>query len=235
MDKIKLFQEAREKLKLIYHGWKSVNDLSESDIMAMTKAAKIIINDALIDNAGFERLNKQMPKGYYLTQDDDYLMSKYFIEQIEDNSIDGENDKQAPAPDTRTIVFDSQETINKLHEVLKDKFKGHEDGLLRVLNGEQTDIYLLWPGQANTFIELFKRLKYNRYILTTGTQIESFIFNNFQYRDRQGNPKQFNKNTIHDVLTKEGSEPAKKSRLDIPWLPYKTASQRRHEDISEQI
>lgn len=139
---------------------------------------------------------------------------------------------QNTVPDT-TIQFDKPETIKKLHTELKGFFVGNENELLRALQGKTLKKKLLFNSNQNKFVEVFKRLKYNGYLVSQPIDIKNWICTNFEYHYKKGEiseTRAFNTNTVHDILTKEKGEPRKPERICQPeWLPYKTATERNKE------
>lgn len=131
------------------------------------------------------------------------------------------------------ILFNSAEVIEKIYDELKGCFKGNEAELKRALKGEQLETKILFPNNQNKFVEVFSRLKYNNYLVSTPKLINEWIRLNFSYQSQKGGRievREFNKNTIHDILTKCKGEPTINERICVPdWLPYKTYSVRKQE------
>ena len=114
-----------------------------------------------------------------------------------------------------------------------------ENELLRALQGEQLPEQLLFPHNQNKFVEVFRRAKYNGFILSTPTEIRNWICSNFMYKKKQGQKKtveNFSKNSVWDNLTKGRGEPTKKERICVAdWLPYKSPSQLKREADNEKL
>lgn len=150
-----------------------------------------------------------------------------------------QSEKQKPELNRQPIIFKDNETIEKLHAELKGYFQGKKAELMKVLQGEQLSEKLFFPHQQNKFVEVFKRLKYNGFLLSTPKEIENWICSNFSYQYRKGNKKEvrnFNASTVHDILTKERCEPPKKERICTPdWLKYKSYSIRQRESGKENF
>mgnify|MGYP003636270025 CR=1 FL=1 len=156
------------------------------------------------------------------------------------NKTPQQNTKQIPKPNEALISFRNTEIINSLHNELKGYFKGFEAELKKALKGEQiNDSFLLFPSNQNKFVEVFKRLKYNGFLLSTPKEIKDWICSTFTFQHQKGKKKEvrkFNTSTVHDILTKDKGEPSKKERICIvDWLPYKTYETRRSEAENEKI
>jgi hypothetical protein len=122
---------------------------------------------------------------------------------------------------------------------LKGFFPEKDNELLKALQGEHLPELLLFPHNQNKFVEVFKRAKYNGFILSTPTEIRNWICSSFVYRKRQGNKttvEHFNKSTVWDILTKDKGEPAFNERIcKSDWLPYRSYSQRQREIEKEKL
>jgi len=138
----------------------------------------------------------------------------------------------------KLIYFDSSETIDRLLKELKGYFPEREIELEKALNGEKLKELLLFPHNGNKFVEVFKRAKYNGYVLSTSTEIKTWICSNFKYRYIKGKkiePKPFSDSTVWDILTKD-KDPTKKERICMTeWLPYKSHLLRKREAEQEQL
>ncbi|GAB4471384.1 MAG: hypothetical protein OHK0057_14960 [Thermoflexibacter sp.] len=147
--------------------------------------------------------------------------------------------KQKPEPNGKLITFKNSETIDKIHSELKGYFPNKEAELLKALQGEQLSEFLLFPHNQNKFVEVFKRLKYNGFLLSTPKETKDWICSTFTYQYQKGNKKEvrkFNPSTVHDILTKDKGEPTKKERICIvDWLPYKNYLQLTREKENEKL
>ena len=146
--------------------------------------------------------------------------------------------KIKPELPEKSISFNSPEIIEKLFAELQGYFPEKKSELLKALKGEHLDELLLFPHNQNKFVEVFKRVKYNGYLLSTPTEIRNWICANFTYRYKKGNKtevKNFNTSTVWDLLTKD-KDVSKKERICITdWLPYKSHLQRQREGEKEKI
>lgn len=141
-----------------------------------------------------------------------------------------QKDSLNPEPTYKSILFDSNETIQKVHSMLKDIFSD-SDELLNALNGKNLKTKLLFNHNQNKLVEVFKRLKYNGFIISAPTEINKWLCSNFCYNYKGQEIRNFNHSTVKDILTKEKGEPTKKERIcEQDWLPYKTRSQREKEE-----
>ena len=147
--------------------------------------------------------------------------------------------KQKPELNEALISFSKPEIIEALHNELKGYFKGNETELKRALEGEQLKEFLLFPHNQNKFVEVFKRLKYNGFLLSTPKEIKDWICSNFTYQYKRVDKKEvreFSPSTVHDILTKDKGEPTKKERIcTVDWLPYKNYLTRQNEAEKENI
>jgi hypothetical protein len=162
-----------------------------------------------------------------------------FKEMIIENIPLQQTEKSKPELNEALISFKSTEIIESLHNELKGYFQGKEAELKKVLQGEQVNEFLLFPHHQNKFVEVFKRLKYNGFLLSTPKETKDWICSTFTYQYQKGNKKEvreFNTSTVHDILTKNKGEPTKKERICIvDWLPYKGPLTRQKEAEKESI
>ena len=149
------------------------------------------------------------------------------------------NDKPKPELNEALILFSNTEIIESLYNELKGYFQGKEAELKKALQGKRPQEFLLFPHHQNKFVEVFKRLKYNGFLLSTPKETKDWICGTFTYQYQKGNKKEvrkFNTSTVHDILTKDKGEPTKKERICIvDWLPYKSHLTRQREAEKESI
>lgn len=145
--------------------------------------------------------------------------------------------KQKPEPNGKLITFKNNETIHKIHSELKGYFPNKEAELLKVLQGEQLSELLLFPHNQNKFVEVFRRLKYNGFLLNTDTETKNWICTTFQFvKKRFVEPQPFNESSVWDNLNKGRGEPTKKERICITeWLPYKSPLKLTMETENEKL
>ena len=144
--------------------------------------------------------------------------------------------KQKPKLNGKLITFKNSETIDKIYSELKGYFSNKEAELLKALQGELTEI-LLFPHNQNKFVEVFRRLKYNGFLLNTDTETKNWICTNFQFVKRGfAEPQPFNESSVWDNLNKGKGEPTKKERIcSTEWLPYKGPVQLTRETKNEKL
>jgi len=119
-----------------------------------------------------------------------------------------------------------QEVLDVLFEGLHGFFDIVDHQYLRyILEGEKVDRMLTFLSNANRFIEFWKRMLYNKYVVNSKMEIANWICSNFMYKYVKGNVNEvrsFNKNTVWTGLKYKGPEPRKEQRICIfDWLPYK--------------
>lgn len=121
---------------------------------------------------------------------------------------------------------DKQDIVNELFEGLKGFFDVEDHQYVRyVLEGEKVDRMLRFLSNGNRFIEIWKRLLYNGYVINGKMEIANWICSNFMYKYVKGNiseVRNFNKDTVWTGLKDNGPEPRKSQRIcNFDWLPYK--------------
>jgi len=137
----------------------------------------------------------------------------------------------------KLITFKNSEIIDKIHSELKGYFPNKEAELLKALQGEQLSEILLFPHNQNKFVEVFRRIKYNGFLLNNDTETKNWICTTFQFvKKRFAKPQPFNQNSVWDNLNKGKGEPTKKERICITeWLPYKSPLQLTRETENEKL
>lgn len=148
-----------------------------------------------------------------------------------------QNEKQKPELNRKLITFKNSETIDKIHSELKGYFLNKEAELLEALQGEKLSEILLFPHNQNKFVEVFRRLKYNGFLLNTDTETKNWICTTFQFVKKGfTEPQPFNESSVWDNLNKGKGEPTKKERICITdWLPYKSPLQLTRETENEKL
>ena len=86
-------------------------------------------------------------------------------------------------------------------------------------------------------MEVFRRLKYNGFLLNSDTEIRNWICSTFQFfKKAYYQPQPFNNNSVWDNLNKGKGEPPKKERICISdWLPYKNSKTLKQEKENEKL
>jgi len=107
----------------------------------------------------------------------------------------GKNKHKLP---NKIISIKNIETIEKLHNELKGYFPNKEAELLKVLQGEQLTELLIFPHNQNKFVEVFRRLKYNGFLLNSDTETRNwicsaFVFNKKKFTAQAGESGEFDR------------------------------------------
>jgi len=179
------------------------------------------------------------------TKINDYkvLKDRYniFLEQKQPNNEPFQTlvnpfEKQKPELNGKLIKLKNSEAIEKIHSELKGYFPKKEAELLKALQGEQLSEILLFPHNQNKFVEVFRRLKYNGFLLNNDTEIKNWICTTFHFEKKGFNePHPFNENSVWDILNKGKGEPTRKQRITIEWLKHKTPDQLKKETENEKL
>jgi hypothetical protein len=156
----------------------------------------------------------------------DEFNKKYSIEDISKEHNIKPNNLPVQINDKRHLVFNDTDTVNKILERLSPYFEDSFEQLEQALLGKYLEQPLLFPHNQNRLVEVFRRLQYNRFLLSNSTEIADWLCKNFHFRYTKGDiseSKQFNRSTVYEILTKGKGEPSNKSRiLQVDWLPYHT-------------
>ncbi|MBX2960845.1 MAG: hypothetical protein KF732_12925 [Flavobacteriales bacterium] len=220
-----------------------LNELEQKDVLNIIQVDFIeFFRDAKLTKKEQINFIDNQIKGMYLSFPDT-PRTDFFIERLKrlKEAIAQPQLITKPKPELtdKLITFNSNETIEKLHTELKGYFLNKEAELLKVLQGELLTELILFPHNQNRFVEVFKRLKYNGFILSTPTEIKDWICSNFTYVKTIGIKKSvenFNENSVWDVLTKAKCEPSKKNRIcETDWLPFIKQDLRKKEAENEKL
>jgi hypothetical protein len=91
-----------------------------------------------------------------------------------------------------------------------------------LLQGHPVDHKLVFNGNQNRLVEVFRRLSYNGFLHESWTSLRDWLCEYFSYRSKTGRAD-LSKNSVWDILSKAKGEPTGKSRIcSLDWLPYKT-------------
>ncbi len=225
--------ELQSYYKKLIFGEVSVNDLADTQKAQLLNYATkqqmkalLFINEMLVANPGitFEYLCQRHENYIHANKAIALLEPKHTTEPS--LPVEQKDSKLEPEQPGKHIIFKDAETINKIHSELKGFFDGKGTELLEVLQGNSIPEILLFPHNQNKFVEVFRRLKYNGYVLNNLSEIRDWICSTFKFV-KNSNPKThpFNKNTVYDILRGRG-EPTKKERICTPdWLPHKHKKQ----------
>lgn len=101
--------------------------------------------------------------------------------------------------------------------------------LKELLQGHPVDHKLVFNGNQNRLVEVFRRLSYNGFLYASWSALRDWLCGHFSYRSKSG-VIELSQNSVWDILSKAKGEPTGKSRIcSLGWLPYKTqASLRRN-------
>lgn len=96
--------------------------------------------------------------------------------------------------------------------------------LKKLLEGHPIDHKLVFNGNQNRFVEVFRRLSYNGFLHESWTNIRDWLCGHFSYRAKTGIAV-LSQNSVWDILAKSKGEPTGRSRICfLDWLPYKTSA-----------
>jgi hypothetical protein len=94
--------------------------------------------------------------------------------------------------------------------------------LKAVLQGQTVSKKLVFKGNQNQLVEVFRRLTYNGFLHESWTTLREWLFGHFAYRSKTG-VADLSRNSVWDILSKAKGEPSVKSRIcAFDWLPYRT-------------
>ena len=105
-------------------------------------------------------------------------------------------------------------------EVFFDRYD--RSTLKALLQGHLVDHKLVFNGNQNRLVEVFRRLTYNGFLHESWTSLREWLCGYFAYRSKTG-IADLSRNSVWDILSKAKGEPTVKSRICVfDWLPYKT-------------
>lgn len=94
--------------------------------------------------------------------------------------------------------------------------------LKALIQGDPVDHKLVFNGNQNRLVEVFRRLSYNGFLYESWTSIRDWLCCHFAYRSKTG-ISDLSMNSVWDILSKAKGEPTGKRRIcAMDWLPYKT-------------
>jgi hypothetical protein len=239
---------SKEELEYLYiealNSLVDKNELTEAQKAQLLKYANTKLK--AIEQGVFNAINQGFVTIEMLGGDLEFYLKKETAQpqRVIDWLIEAEHDlppqpivKQKPGPNGKLITFKNSETIEKIHSELKGYFPNKEAEFLKALQGEQLSELLLFPHNQNKFVEVFRRLKYNGFLLNTDTETKNWICTTFQFVKKGfADPQPFNESSVWDNLNKGKGEPTKKERICITeWLPYKSPLQLTRETKNEKL
>ena len=142
-------------------------------------------------------------------------------------------------PPIKAIRFSEQQVKEKFLQALSGCFDDSDaTALEKAIDGNILTEPLLFPHNQNKLVEVFRRAKYNGFILNKPVEIKNWLCSNFQFVLTKGTAtevKGLNSSTVHDILTKGKSEPSKGERICVTdWLPYKSPMQLKQASQNEK-
>jgi hypothetical protein len=94
--------------------------------------------------------------------------------------------------------------------------------LKALLRGQSVSQKVVFNGNQNQLVEVFRRLTYNGFLHETWTSLREWLFGHFAYRSKTG-VADLSRNSVWDILSKAKGEPTGRSRIcTFNWLPYRT-------------
>lgn len=147
------------------------------------------------------------------------------IEILRDEPKDS-NVKSIPIKVKRGLVFVDSYKYDQFYQLLKEYFSDKSKELELALSGKDINEYLVFPSNANRFVEVFRRLKNNGIILNSLVEIRDWICSHFLYlvrNDSQITQVNFKKSSVYDVLRgRPGTLPRKENCIlnNVDWLPF---------------
>jgi hypothetical protein len=126
------------------------------------------------------------------------------------------------APSTIKITL-TPEQLADLSGCLNIFFEPSDRPALKeLLQGRPVDRKLVFNGNQNRLVEVFRRLSYNGCLHETSTTLRDWLCMHFSYRAK-GGIADLSQNSVWDILSKAKGEPTSKSRICcLDWLPFKT-------------
>lgn len=94
--------------------------------------------------------------------------------------------------------------------------------LKALLQGQSVTQKLVFNGNQNRLVEVFRRLTYNGFLHESWIVLRDWLCWHLSYRSKTG-VAELSRNSVWDILSKAKGEPTGKSRIcAFDWLPYKT-------------
>lgn len=222
-----------------------IPQLRKNNLITNAQSISLELQDAQLIRETAE-ITRQFTKGElkYLKALKRWLrIHKNYFKELEpiflNKNITSLNDSQTPKDIiNKTITLKDDNTITLVFDLLKNFFTTEEHlELKKALGGTNVSTKLYFPHNSNKFVEFFRRLKYNGYVINTPTELRSWICSNFCYlHSRTRDISDFNEDSVWDILSKGKSIPNKNSRIcDVEWLTFKTQNQLNRERKEEKL
>lgn len=132
-------------------------------------------------------------------------------------------------------------TVDQLAELLSclEVFFDPADrmALKALLQGQTVNQKLVFIGNQNQLVEVFRRLSYNGFLHESWSSVRDWLCGHFAYLSKTG-IVDLSRNSVWDILSKAKGEPTGRSRICIfDWLPYRTqmALRRSSREVSGEL
>ena len=128
--------------------------------------------------------------------------------------------------DVSEIVFINEEIAIKLHKGLMQTNlfeKSQSDLLLAILKSKEVNKKVLFRGNVNRLVELFKRLKKSSLTNFTNDSIAKYTSENFSFLNSNNEVSDIKFNTARQILSKPEKEPSTEKKLLLDQFPEKTS------------
>ncbi|WP_041702179.1 hypothetical protein [Prosthecochloris aestuarii] len=109
--------------------------------------------------------------------------------------------------------------------------------LKALLRGQSVSQKLVFNGNQNQLVEVFRRLSYNGLLHESWTALRDWLCGNFSYLSNKG-ITDLSGSSVWDILSKAKGEPTGRSRIcTFDWLPYRTqaALRRSSREVSGEL
>lgn len=151
----------------------------------------------------------------------------------------GKSNVESGAGHRDTIKLNlTDEQLTELLGCLKVYFDPVDRVALKaLLRGQMVSQKLVFNGNQNQLVEVFRRLSYNGFLHESWTALREWLFGHFAYLSKTG-IVDLSQNSVWDILSKAKGEPTGRSRICIfDWLPYRTqaALRRSSREVSGEL
>ena len=136
-----------------------------------------------------------------------------------------EEGKNSGGNDVIQLVMEEEHLKEFLKGAKKFFAPAERKDLEKLLSGGVISGRLKFKNDQIKWVEVFRRLMYNGFIVSKKTKVRDWLCDNFEfYNEREKKVKPFNRDTVYDHLSKteEGIVSEDKLILKFQWLPYKS-------------
>jgi hypothetical protein len=146
-----------------------------------------------------------------------------YAEVIGQSEVNRELPHASTAPQSSIKLNLTPERLADLLGCLEVFFDPFDRPALKALfQGYPVDHKLVFNGNQNRVVEVFRRLSYNGFLHESWTTLRVWLCEHFAYRSKAGIAN-LSQNSVWDILSKAKGEPIAKKRIcKFEWLPYKT-------------